>query len=169
MYNKGKCIYLSTGINISCCMSSCKVILYKSRGEPFLWNRIWDLGWFGSTENYELGCKVCYFCGQFWTKHFFKILLRSVNLESKLSSCDFFQKNEQMNSFLLLCDVFLFILKKLKTPKKPSEIIWPLVSALKSCITKWEKYNFLLKNLDTNFECWAKKTLSIVPCSTRDT
>ena len=26
-----------------------KVIIYKSRGEPFLWNRIWDLGWF-------LGC-----------------------------------------------------------------------------------------------------------------
>ena len=23
-----------------------KVILYKSRVEPFLWNRIWDLGWF---------------------------------------------------------------------------------------------------------------------------
>ena len=23
-----------------------KVITYKSRGEPSLWNRIWDLGWF---------------------------------------------------------------------------------------------------------------------------
>ena len=23
-----------------------KVIIYKSHGEPFLWNRIWDLGWF---------------------------------------------------------------------------------------------------------------------------
>ena len=27
------------------CYSS-KVTIYQSRGEPFLWNRIWDLGWF---------------------------------------------------------------------------------------------------------------------------
>ena len=34
------------------------------------------------------------------------------------------KKNEQMNSFLLLCNVFLFIFwKNLKTPRKPFEII----------------------------------------------
>ena len=36
-------------------------------------------------------------------------------------------KNKQMNSFLLVCDEFLFLFwKKLKTPKKHFEIIWPL-------------------------------------------
>ena len=36
-------------------------------------------------------------------------------------------KNEQMNSFLLLCEVFSFVFwKKLKTPKQHFEIIWPL-------------------------------------------
>ena len=27
------------------CGLKTKVIIYKSRGETFLWNRIWDLGW----------------------------------------------------------------------------------------------------------------------------
>ena len=37
-------------------------------------------------------------------------------------------KNEWMNSFLLLWDVFSFLFwKKLKTPKRHFEIIWPLV------------------------------------------
>ena len=36
-------------------------------------------------------------------------------------------KNEQMNSFLLQCDVFSSLFwKKLKTPKRHFEIIWPL-------------------------------------------
>ena len=36
-------------------------------------------------------------------------------------------KNNGMNSFLLLCDVFSFVFrKKLKTPKKPFKITWPL-------------------------------------------
>ena len=29
-----------------------KVIIYRSRGEPFLWNRIWDLGWFWAGWQY---------------------------------------------------------------------------------------------------------------------
>ena len=29
-----------------------KVILYKLRGEPFLWNRILDLGWFWACWQY---------------------------------------------------------------------------------------------------------------------
>ena len=37
-------------------------------------------------------------------------------------------KNKQMNSFLLLCDVFLW--KKLKTPRIHFEITWPLSSAM---------------------------------------
>ena len=36
-------------------------------------------------------------------------------------------KNEGMNSFLLLCNMFLFIFwKKLKSPKRHFEINWPL-------------------------------------------
>ena len=36
-------------------------------------------------------------------------------------------KNERKNSFLLLCDLFSFVFwKKLKTPIKHFEIIWPL-------------------------------------------
>ena len=34
-----------------------KVIIYKSRSEPFVWNKIWDLA--GSIENLGLGRKVC--------------------------------------------------------------------------------------------------------------
>ena len=50
-----------------------------------------------------------------------------------MSSREFFQKNEQMNSFLLLCDVFSFVFwKKLKTPKKPFEIPWHLESSSKN-------------------------------------
>ena len=44
-----------------------KVIIHKSRDEPFFSYRIWYLGWFGpigSTENFRMGCKVCYFWGQ---------------------------------------------------------------------------------------------------------
>ena len=37
-------------------------------------------------------------------------------------------KNEQMNLFLLVWDVFSFVFwRKLKTPKKHFEIIWPLI------------------------------------------
>ena len=39
----------------------------------------------------------------------------------------FFQKNEQTNSTLLLCDLFSFVFwKNLKTPKRHFEINWPL-------------------------------------------
>ena len=52
---------------------------------------------------------------------------RSVNFESKLSSHEFFQKTNKWIHFLLLCNVFLFFFwKKLKAPKKPFEITWPL-------------------------------------------
>ena len=32
--------------------SAGKVIIYKSRMGPFLWNRIWDLGWFWASWHY---------------------------------------------------------------------------------------------------------------------
>ena len=60
-----------------------------------------------------------------------------------MSSREFFQKNEWMNSFLLLCDVFSFIFwKKLKTPKRHFEIIWHL-SALHRTNLRW----WFLKNV----------------------
>ena len=44
-----------------------------------------------------------------------------------MSSSEFFKKNEWMNSFLLLWDMFSFVFwKKLKTPIRHFEIIWPL-------------------------------------------
>ena len=54
-------------------------------------------------------------------------LISKANCQAVNSS----KKTEKMNSFLLLCDVFSFVFwKKLKTPKKPFEIIWPLKSTL---------------------------------------
>ena len=50
-----------------------------------------------------------------------------------------------MNSFLLLCDVFSFVFwKKLKTPKRNFEIIWPLLYLLQflmnqSLVVYWTK------------------------------
>ena len=46
-------------------------------------------------------------------------------------------KNERMNLFLLLCDVFSFVFwMKLKTPKKPFEINWPLEERARK---KWDQ------------------------------
>ena len=40
-----------------------------------------------------------------------------------------------MNSFLLLCDMFLFIFWKiLKTPKRHFKINWPLMRGLRTCL-----------------------------------
>ena len=69
-------------------------------------------------------------------------------------------KNKQINSFLLLCDLFLFVSrKKLKTPKKPFETTWLLakqnkkvtifLSEQKSCfqqLTSQGKYGFKMKS-----------------------
>ena len=48
------------------------IIVYNSRGEPFLWiSEIWDgIGQVGSTKNYGLSHKVCYF----WI-HFFNVFM----------------------------------------------------------------------------------------------
>ena len=49
-------------------------------------------------------------------------LISKANYQAKNSS-----KNERMNSFLLVCNVFSFVFwKKLKAPKRHFEIIWPL-------------------------------------------
>ena len=59
---------------------------------------------------------------------------RSVNFESKLWSCEFFQKNKRMNSFFLLCEVFSFVfLEEIEDTKKPFKITWPLGSELALC------------------------------------
>ena len=45
-----------------------KVIIWKSRREPFLWNRIWDVGWFWASWQYwkkKLG-PIMNFWGQFF-------------------------------------------------------------------------------------------------------
>ena len=56
-----------------------------------------------------------------------------------------FPKNERMNSFLLLCDVFSFVFwKKLKTPKKPFEITWPLENL---GFRDWKLTQFLVKSI----------------------
>ena len=53
-------------------------------------------------------------------------LISKANCQAVYSS-----KKEQINSFLLLCDVFsCFFWKKLKTPKRHFEIIWPLTSTI---------------------------------------
>ena len=46
-----------------------KVIMYKSRGEPFLWNRIWDLGPVGNTENFEWPQSMLLLTGVFLCIH----------------------------------------------------------------------------------------------------
>ena len=47
-----------------------KVIIYKSRGEPFLWNRMWDLGWsWGRLALLKISdwtLKYAIFEGNFW-------------------------------------------------------------------------------------------------------
>ena len=50
-----------------CLYCSSKVIAYKSRGEKFLWNRIWNLGWFRAVGN---------------TDFFFAVLLKYPNFVS---------------------------------------------------------------------------------------
>ena len=60
-------------------------------------------------------------------------------------------KNGQINSFLLLCDVFLIIFwKKLKTPKKPSKLSDLLAIYLTLNRTIWKK---LLCQLDNFNDC----------------
>ena len=52
-----------------------------------------------------------------------------------------------MNSFLLLCDMFSFVfLKKLKTPKRHFEIIWPLANSVKEKISS--NYLFIIGFID---------------------
>ena len=81
-----------------------KLFFKKSFDNLFNWILKESLGSLGS-----LGGKVQnYLLFHYW-----------VHFKSKLASREFFQKNERMNSFLLLCDVFSFVFwKKLKTPKK---------------------------------------------------
>ena len=86
-----------------------KLFFKKSFDNLFNWILKESLGSLGS-----LGGKVQnYLLFHYW-----------VHFKSKLASREFFQKNERMNSFLLLCDVFSFVFwKKLKTPKRHFEII----------------------------------------------
>ena len=53
-------------------------------------------------------------------------LISKANCQAEDSS----KKTNEMNLFLLVCDVFLFFFwKKLKTSKKLFEIVWPLAKA----------------------------------------
>ena len=45
-----------------------KVIIYKSRGEQFLWNINWDLGWFWARWQYRK--KNCPIMKSFWYRFF---------------------------------------------------------------------------------------------------
>ena len=55
---------------------------------------------------------------------FFPVLLKVSQFRKQVVKPRILPKNEQMNSFLLVCDVFLFVfLKKLRTPQRHFEII----------------------------------------------
>ena len=62
-----------------------------------------------------------------------------------------------MNTFLLLCDVFSFVFwKKLKTPKKPFEITWPLGGTQNPHSFTETKYffDFFVKILSYAYKTW---------------
>ena len=66
----------------------------------------------------------------------FCIKLKVRQSQNDVFKLTFLPKNERMNSTLLLCDLFLFVFwKKLKTPKRHFEIIWPLVGKKLECVT----------------------------------
>ena len=57
----------------------------------------------------------------------YHLLLKVRQSRNYFFKLTFLPKNEQMNSTLLLCDLFSFVFwKKVKTPKRHFEINWPL-------------------------------------------
>ena len=61
------------------------IYVFKSRGEPFLWNRIWDLAGFGRLAVLKVldwAIKLCYFCVLMGKKyyHLFKEKLHNIKV-----------------------------------------------------------------------------------------
>ena len=80
-------------------------------------------------NNLHFLCKICIRQRDDKTQDYCPAFVHKGQLISK-ANCQAMNssKNEHMNSFFLLCNVFLFVFwKKLKTPKRHFEIIWPLV------------------------------------------
>ena len=69
-----------------------------------------------------------------------------------MSSREFFQKNKQMNLFLLLSGVFSFVFwKNLKTPKKPFDITF----------IKTRTFHFVSREYFRTLVCWKASATEI--------
>ena len=72
----------------------------------------------------------------------------------------FLPKNERMNSFLLLCDLFSFVFwKKLTIPKRHFEINWPLGAQNKLLVISFSNIVIFMLKFKTIKPCSIKKII----------